>query len=89
MHHHGVALADEGQQPFQLGTLGVLARSLVGEHPRHLNTLQLPFRVLVEAADADIADALTLQDASKGKSVRMKSITFDGICQSIGNLTLF
>ncbi|WP_206746015.1 hypothetical protein, partial [Escherichia coli] len=38
---------------------------------------------------ADIADALTLQDASKGKSVRMKSITFDGICQSIGNLTLF
>ncbi|ASG52653.1 hypothetical protein CES94_27755 (plasmid) [Escherichia coli] len=44
---------------------------------------------LVEAADADIADALTLQDASKGKSVRMKSITFDGICQSIGNLTLF
>jgi hypothetical protein len=28
----------------------------------------LPFRVLVEAADADVADALTLQDASKGKS---------------------
>jgi hypothetical protein len=28
---------------------------------------QLPFRVLVEAADADVADALTLQDASKGK----------------------
>ena len=34
-------------------------------------------------------DKATLQDASKGKSVRMKSITFDGICQSIGNLTLF
>jgi hypothetical protein len=41
----------------------------------------LPFRVLVEAADADVADALTLQDASKGKSVRMKSITFGGMCQ--------
>jgi hypothetical protein len=41
---------------------------------------QLPFRVLVEAADADVADALTLQDASKGESVRKKSMTFDA-CQ--------
>ena len=59
------------------------------EQSVHRNLLKLAFRVLVEAADADIADALTLQDASKGKSVRMKSITFDGICQSIGNLILF
>ena len=72
-----------------IGFFSKLFVDYVSEHPRHLNTLQLPFRVLVEAADADIADALTLQDASKGKSVRMKSITFDGICQSIGNLTLF
>ena len=43
--------------------------------------LQLPIRVLVEAADADIANALTLQGASKGKSVRMKSITLGGLCQ--------
>ncbi|WP_218951267.1 hypothetical protein, partial [Achromobacter insuavis] len=30
-----------------------------------------------KAADADVADTLTLQDASKGKNVRMKSITLD------------
>jgi hypothetical protein len=35
----------------------------------------LPFRVLVEAADADVADALTVQGASKGKCVRKKSMT--------------
>jgi len=63
------------------GPLGVLARRLVGEHPAHFDMLQLPFRVLVEAADADIADALTLHDAYKGKSVRMKSITLCGFCQ--------
>jgi hypothetical protein len=43
--------------------------------------LQLPIGVLVEAADADIADALTLHDASKEKSVRMKSITPGGLYQ--------
>ncbi|EPP24805.1 hypothetical protein L911_1430 [Vibrio fluvialis I21563] len=36
---------------------------------------QLSIRILVEAADANVADTLTLQDASKGKNVRMKSIT--------------
>jgi hypothetical protein len=67
MHHHGVAFAHEGQQPFKFGTLCVLAGSLVGEHLADLNLFQLPFRILVEAADANVADALTLQDASKGK----------------------
>ena len=28
VHHHGVALADEAQQRFELGTLGVLAEAL-------------------------------------------------------------
>jgi hypothetical protein len=61
VHHHRVAFAHEGEQPFQFGPLGVLARRLVGEHLVHRNLLQLPFRVLVEAADADVADALTVQ----------------------------
>lgn len=81
VHHHGVALAHKGQQPFKFGTLRVLAGSLIGEYLTDFDLLQLPIRVLVEAADADIANALTLQGASKGKSVRMKSITLGGLCQ--------
>ena len=77
MHHHGIAFADEGQQPFKFRALRVLAGSLIGEYLANFDLLQLPVRVLVKAADADIADALALQDASKGKSVRLKSITLD------------
>ena len=61
MHHHRVALAHQGEQPFQLGALRVLARCHVGEQPVHRNKLKLAFRVLVEAADADVADTLTVQ----------------------------
>ncbi len=78
VHHHRVALAHEGEQPFQLGALGVLAACLVGEHLVHLDVFELPFRVLVEAADADVADALTVQDASRMACVRKKSMTLDG-----------
>jgi hypothetical protein len=49
----------------------------------------LPFRVLVEAADPDIADALTLQGASKCENVRKKSMTFRRRCQETKKLTLF
>lgn len=42
------ALAHEGEQPFQLGALGVLARCLVGEQPVYRNMFKLAFRVLVE-----------------------------------------
>jgi hypothetical protein len=45
--------------------------------------LQLPLRVLVEAADPDVADALTLQEASQYESVRKKSMTFRRRCQEI------
>ena len=37
------------------------ARRLVGEHFIHLDLFELPFWVLVEAADADVTDALTVQ----------------------------
>ena len=61
VHHHRVAFAHEGEQPFQFGPPGILARRLVGEHLVHRNLFQLPFRVLVEGADADVTDALTVQ----------------------------
>ena len=61
VHHHRVALAGEGEQPFQFRTLRVLTRSLVGKEPIDLDMLELAFRVLVEAAHPDVADALTVQ----------------------------
>ena len=45
---------------FQFRTLRVLTRSLVGKEPIDLDMLDLAFRVLVEAAHPDIADALTV-----------------------------
>ncbi|SLY24933.1 Uncharacterised protein [Klebsiella pneumoniae] len=61
VHHDRVAFAHEGEQPFQFGPPCVLARRLVGEHFIHLDLFELPFWVLVEAADADVTDALTVQ----------------------------
>jgi hypothetical protein len=75
VNHHGVAFAHEGQQRSSSGRCVSLPDALsVNTLP--LRLLQLPFRVLVEAADADVADALTLQDASQYESVRKKSMTF-------------
>ena len=39
-----------------------------GKHPADFDMLKLPFRVLVEAADPDVVNALILQDASKHES---------------------
>ena len=89
VNHHGVALAHEGQQRIEFWPQGVFARRLVGEYPADFDMLQLPFRVLVEAADPDIADALTLHDASKHESVRKKSMTFRRRCQEMQKLALF
>ena len=54
-----LTLGHEGEQPFQFRTLRVLARSLVGKDLVDQDLLQLAFRVLVEAAHPDVADALT------------------------------
>ena len=40
VHHHRVALAREGEQPFQFRTLRVLTRSLVGKEPIDLDMLE-------------------------------------------------
>jgi hypothetical protein len=56
----GIALARVGEQLLGLGPLGVVARRLVGEHGVGVELLQLPVGVLVEAADADVADASPL-----------------------------
>ncbi len=81
VHHHRISFAHEGQQRVKFWALGVLARCLVGEYLSDFDLFQLPLRVLVEAADPDVADTLTLQDAPKQKSVRNKSMTLRSLCQ--------
>ena len=65
--YYGVALAHEAQQRVELRSLGVLARRLIGEYLVYLGVFQLACRVLVEAADPDVADALTGQGVLLGK----------------------
>jgi hypothetical protein len=67
MHDQGVALSDEADYVIQLRTVYILAGCPVGEHPIHRHALELAFRVLIEAADADIADALSVQGFLLGK----------------------
>lgn len=69
VHHHGVAFANETEHGLQLGTLGVLARGFVGEQLADLDLFKLAFRVLVEAANPDIADTVSLQKAVGERSI--------------------
>lgn len=62
----GIALAHITEPRVELGALGVLAEGLVGGKIAHPRTFQLSTRVLIEGADADVADALPVHAASKG-----------------------
>ncbi|EQD79670.1 hypothetical protein B1A_01608 [mine drainage metagenome] len=73
MYHHGVAGAGETHQCFQLRAFDILARSLVGERTVNLDAFQLPFRVLVEGADPDVPNALSVH----GLLLRSNQHVFD------------
>jgi len=45
----------------QARALPILARGPVGEDLHNLSLLELPFRVLIQATDTDVADALPFQ----------------------------
>ena len=53
-----IALTGERQEAVELRTLGVLPGSVIGKDVVEGDLLQLPLRVLVDGADAAIADAL-------------------------------
>jgi hypothetical protein len=60
----------------------VLARCLVGEHAIHRYAFQLAIRVLVETADPDVPDSLTVHAISR-LMCQEKSMTFMPMCQQI------
>jgi len=51
----------DAQEGVELGTRDLLARGLVGEDAVHRHLLELAVRILVEGADPDVADALSVQ----------------------------
>ena len=74
------------------GRCGSLPYALSVDTPHidiDIDMFQLPLRVLVEAADPNVADALPLHDFYKRKSVRKKSTTFRIRCQEIQKTNLF
>ena len=72
------------------GRCGSLPDALSVNTPHiDIDLFQLPLRVLVEAADPNVADALPLHVFYKRKSVRKKSTTFRIRCQEIQKTNLF
>ena len=72
MDQHSIALTDEGAQSLQLGAQGVFAGGFVREHTIQPDRLQLASGVLVEAADAHIADTLPTHLLSPPRSCQDK-----------------
>jgi hypothetical protein len=56
--HDRVPVAGEAEQRCELGPLRVLARSVIGEEAVDDEAVELAIRVLLEAADPDVAEAL-------------------------------
>lgn len=59
VHDDGVALVDEAEHGHQLRPVGVFAGRGVGERAVHGDAVELPVDVLVETADAGVADPLS------------------------------
>jgi len=64
MHDDGVPLAREVQQGVELRPGDILSRGFVGEGAIDGDLFELAIRVLVERADADIADALPIHGST-------------------------
>ena len=79
MDDDSIALAYEPHQGFQLRAMGILAGCPVGERVVQRHSLQLPFRVLVMAADPYVSNALTNHFCPD--TVRQKSMTLRDCCQ--------
>jgi len=81
MNDDGIALPDKSDQPIQLGPVGILTRCLICEYPIHRNLLKLAIGILIEAANSDITNAVTVQNAFPSQSVRMNSMTLGNVRQ--------
>jgi hypothetical protein len=68
------------QQRVELRALRIFARRLVGEYLVHLDLLKLAIRVLIEAADPHVPDALTFQGCLLHECVRKESISLCYMC---------
>ena len=59
VHYHRIILAYERKQCVELGSLDVLAGYFFDKNIIKRDVFQLSFRVLIESAHANVADAMT------------------------------
>ena len=79
--HNCVAITDEFEQLLELRPEYVLAGGLVGEDLVDVDPVELSLGVLVKAADADVANPLSVHEPSLGGSVRLESMSLGPQCQ--------
>ena len=58
MSDHGIAFPHEHEHRRELGPFHILTRGFIKKRPVGLYTFRLPVFILIEAADADVADPL-------------------------------
>jgi hypothetical protein len=66
MDDDGIAFADKCDQSIQLGSVGVLAGSFVHKHAISGDLFKLASGILIETANSNIANAVTVQGKLQG-----------------------
>ena len=60
MDDNGVSFSDEFEHGFELGAIRVSSTDLVLESPMKFFSIELPACLLVNGADSDVSDSLTI-----------------------------
>ena len=90
MTKHCIAFADEALDCLQLGPLHILAGSFVGKSLVQGQRFELADFILIQGADAQVADLLALDRlrVRAGRCVLIDSLTFAVICTITQRATL-
>ena len=61
--------------------MNIFSGRFIREHAIDRNLIKLAFRILIETTDANITNAVTVQNAFPSRSVRMNSMTLGNMRQ--------
>jgi len=89
MNNDGIALAHKGDQPLQLGPLHVFPGRLVHKHAISCDLFKLASGILIETADSNVTNAVTVQGKLQGQSVRLDSMILRNKRQLLLKETLY
>jgi len=89
MNDNGIALANKTDPLFEFGPMNIFPGRLVREDPIDRDLFELALRILIKSTDANITNAVTVQNAFPSRSVRMNSITLGKYGPIITEINLF